>query len=245
MAIGVFISPGRTALTRMPWRALPMARCCVSEFTPALEIWYAAVAVEQIEAIDEMFTIDPPPRSRITGMTALQVRHMPVRFTSKMRCHASSSTLRGRAGRRCRCRRCCAGCRGRRSARAAAVGIVAHDASSVMSAAWPTASPPSSRIIATVSSADSRSRSTTRTRAPSRAKRIDVARPLPMVSPGVCPPPTTTATRPASRSPMRSLSHGSTGPAPACSGRTGVTRAWPRSRPAPGREPALASRRDR
>src|SRR5262249_1705380 len=80
--------------------------------------------------------------------------------------------------------------------------MVAHDASSVMSAAWPAASPPSSRIIATVSSADARSRSTTRTRAPSRAKRIDVARPFPIVAPGGCPPPTPTATRPASRSPI-------------------------------------------
>src|SRR4051812_22129055 len=87
--------------------------------------------------------------------------------------------------------------------------MVAHDASSVMSAAYPVASPPSSRIMATVSSADARSRSTMRTRAPSRANRIDVARPFPMVAPGVCPPPTTTATRPASRSPMCSLSHGS------------------------------------
>ena len=92
IAIGVFISPGRTALTRMPWRATPIARCWVSVFTPALEIWYAAVLVEQIEAIDEMLTIAPRPASRITGITALHVRHIADRLTSKIRCHASSST---------------------------------------------------------------------------------------------------------------------------------------------------------
>src|SRR5262249_30816616 len=37
-------------------------------------------------------------------------------------------------------------------------------------------------------------RSTSRTFAPSRAKRMAAARPLPMVSPGVCPAPTTIPT---------------------------------------------------
>ena len=41
-----------------------------------------------------------------------------------------------------------------------------------------------------------------RTRAPSRASRIAVARPLPMVSPGVCPPPMTSATLPSTRPAM-------------------------------------------
>src|SRR6202050_1638075 len=54
--------------------------------------------------------------------------------------------------------------------------------------------PPSLAIIAAVSSADLRSRSTSRTLAPSRASRIAAARPLPMVSPGVCPAPTTIPT---------------------------------------------------
>ena len=44
--------------------------------------------------------------------------------------------------------------------------------------------------------------STATTRAPSRAKRIAVARPLPTVSPGVCPAPMTTAIFPSSRLPM-------------------------------------------
>src|SRR5262249_10028272 len=54
-----------------------------------------------------------------------------------------------------------------------------------------------------VSSAASSRRSTTTTVAPSRANRIAVALPLPIVSPGVWPPPTTIATLPFSLSPMR------------------------------------------
>ena len=58
-AIGVFISPGRIAFTRMPYFALPQARPCVSAFTPAFDVLYAMSGVEQTEAIDETLTIDP------------------------------------------------------------------------------------------------------------------------------------------------------------------------------------------
>src|SRR6185312_2652338 len=50
-------------------------------------------------------------------------------------------------------------------------------------------------IMATVSSALARLWSTHSTLAPSRAKVRAVARPLPMPSPGLCPAPTTMATR--------------------------------------------------
>ena len=60
------------------------------------------------------------------------------------------------------------------------------------------ASPPSARIIAAVSSTDSIERSAATTRAPSRAKRMAAARPLPNPSPGLCPAPKTTATFPSS-----------------------------------------------
>jgi hypothetical protein len=52
---------------------------------------------------------------------------------------------------------------------------------------------------ATVSSAEARSRSTAITVAPSCAKRITVARPLPSPSPGDCPAPTTMAIFPLRR----------------------------------------------
>src|SRR5437773_948467 len=54
-------------------------------------------------------------------------------------------------------------------------------------------------IRSAVSWADSRRRSATITWAPSRASKSAVARPLPIVSPGVCPPPTTMAILSATR----------------------------------------------
>src|SRR5947209_2168824 len=75
--------------------------------------------------------------------------------------------------------------------------------SSEVASAWQAvASLPSCLMRLTVSSADSRDRSATRTRAPSRASRMAVARPLPIVSPAIWPPPTTMATLPSTR-PLR------------------------------------------
>ena len=66
-----------------------------------------------------------------------------------------------------------------------AVAIAAMSSSLVTSARTATASPPSSRICLTVSSAAARSRSAASTLAPSRASSTAVARPLPVVCPGV------------------------------------------------------------
>ncbi len=71
--------------------------------------------------------------------------------------------------------------------------------SSVTSACQARASPPSRRMRPAVSSAETGSRSTASTRAPSRANRSAVARPLPMAVPGVCPAPMTIAVLPSSR----------------------------------------------
>src|SRR5262245_4237079 len=81
----------------------------------------------------------------------------------------------------------------------AAVTSRAAAASLVMSVSNAHASPPSSLIIFTVVSAEPRSRSATHTRAPSRASTTAVARPLPIVCPGVWPPPTTIAALPSTR----------------------------------------------
>src|SRR6202040_337142 len=89
--------------------------------------------------------------------------------------------------------------------RAAAIAA-ASVASLVTSAANATHSPPLSRAMAAVSSADARSRSTASTFAPSWANRMVVARPLPMPVPGPWPAPTTTAIFPASRMVSSSLS---------------------------------------
>src|SRR5215468_1149697 len=66
--------------------------------------------------------------------------------------------------------------------------------SRVTSASNATLAPPSLLASAAVSSADASRLSTASTFAPSCAKRITVARPFPMPSPGDCPAPTTIAT---------------------------------------------------
>src|SRR5215470_7210352 len=66
--------------------------------------------------------------------------------------------------------------------------------SRVTSASNAATSPPALPAIAAVSSADASRLSTASTFAPSSAKRITVARPLPMPSPGDCPAPMTIAT---------------------------------------------------
>src|SRR6201985_1400920 len=73
--------------------------------------------------------------------------------------------------------------------------IALMSASLVTSALQAAAVPCFSAIRSTVSCAESRSRSTHSTLAPSRAKVSAVARPLPMPSPGLWPAPTTMATR--------------------------------------------------
>src|SRR3984885_2681595 len=65
----------------------------------------------------------------------------------------------------------------------------------VTSASKAIALPPLDSIRSAVSCADARLRSTHSTKAPSRAKVMAVARPLPMPSPGLWPAPTTMAMR--------------------------------------------------
>src|SRR6185437_4795729 len=65
----------------------------------------------------------------------------------------------------------------------------------VTSASKAAAVPPPAAIISTVSDAEGKLRSTHSTRAPSRAKVMAVARPLPIPSPGLWPAPTTMAMR--------------------------------------------------
>src|SRR6185369_7072752 len=80
----------------------------------------------------------------------------------------------------------------------AALTMAAHSPARVTSAAWATASPLSARIAATVSSARSFIWSTQNTFAPSRAKRMAVALPLPRPAPRE-PAPVMIATLPVRR----------------------------------------------
>ena len=133
--------------------------------------------------------IAPPFCSRITGSTCLHGKTTLLRFTDEDRSQASSLTLRG-AG----------------VAAADADVVVQHvDAAVAAHAVGDSAAQSASRVASAQHgarlavlvvdlrrrsrSADSRRRSTATTRAPSRANSIAVARPLPMVSPGVCPRP--------------------------------------------------------
>src|SRR5579862_9497752 len=81
----------------------------------------------------------------------------------------------------------------------ASATIVAIAASLVTSASKAKQSPPSLRTIVAVSSARPSSRSTAMIFAPSRAKRWQVARPLPMPLPGLWPAPTMIAVFDSSR----------------------------------------------
>src|SRR5437764_4338547 len=146
-----------------------------------------------------MFTIEPP-LSRSTGSACLQASHVPVRLTATLRTKASTvSSVAGASpsARLAPTLLCRMSSRPRRSWATATSRRTAS--SSVTSASTAHARPPSFAIRSTVSWAESRRRSATTTRAPSRASTSAVARPLPNVPPGVCPPPTTIAVLPSTR----------------------------------------------
>src|SRR5438876_4451157 len=144
----------------------------------------------------------PPPRFSIAGTAARVARNIDLRSTAITRSHSSS----------------CVSTRSLRDSMPtllwrmssppqrslASATIPSQSAARVTSAAKAVASPPSSRMIPTVSSARSLSWSTHRTRAPSRAKRMAAALPLPRPGPRD-PAPVTIAILPVSRSLMASL----------------------------------------
>jgi hypothetical protein len=85
------MKPGMMPLTRMPWCAFVIASWWTSALTPALDTLYAVMwPAAAIAAIDETQMIEPLCCSRMIGMTCLQTSHIALRFTSRMRSHASS-----------------------------------------------------------------------------------------------------------------------------------------------------------
>src|SRR5881409_2475670 len=143
----------------------------------------------------------PPPRFSIAGTAARVARNIDLRSTAITRSHSSS----------------CVSTRSLRDSMPtllwrmssppqrwlASATIPSQSAARVTSAAKAVASPPSPRMIPTVSSARSLNWSTHRTRAPSRAKRMAAALPLPRPGPRD-PAPVTIAILPVSRSLMAS-----------------------------------------
>src|SRR5216117_2831560 len=144
----------------------------------------------------------PPPRFSIAGTAARVARNIDLRSTAITRSHSSS----------------CVSTRSLRDSMPtllwrmssppqrslASATIPSQSAARVTSAAKAVASPPSLRMIPTVSSARSLSWSTHRTRAPSRAKRMAAALPLPRPGPRD-PAPVTIAILPVSRSLIASV----------------------------------------
>lgn len=147
-----------------------------------------------------MLTIAPPPAAAIAGIVCLQHQTTALSATSMIESQASlSSSVTRRSARP-----------GPMSSVGAAlltsVVTVPYRSSAAptmatTSSSWArsvrtnTASPPAARISSSTAAPSSSLRPVTTTRAPSRAKRTAVARPIPRVD------PVTIATFPASRSP--------------------------------------------
>ena len=162
--------------------------------------------------------ITPLPWARMTGRACLQARTTPRKLTAMIRSKASVEisvtgasppvtlipTLLWRISSRPRCS-------------LQWLTAASRLASSTTSAATASPCPPSRCISSTVSCAESMSRSTASTWAPSRANSNAVARPLPMVGPGVWPAPTTIAILLFSRISLWSLDSGYQGDNGFCS----------------------------
>src|SRR6266545_3116968 len=203
--IGVQTGPGAIALTRIPFGASCTATDRTKPITPAFAVAYAVRPTPRIPATDDTQMTEPPPRRSIAGTAVRVARNIDLRSTAITRSHSSS-------------------CVSRRSARdsmptllwrmstppqrrSASATIVRQSSAWVTSAAKAEASPPSPTMVFAVSSARSRAWSTHSTRAPSRAKRMAAALPLPTPGPRE-PAPVTSATLPFSRSPMARLRRG-------------------------------------
>ncbi len=144
-----------------------------------------------------MLTIEPAPRSAMTGTAYLEARNAVRRLMSSARSQASSvvSTTVPSAARPMLLTRMSTP----PNASTAARTMASHCAATVTSAAKTSAVPPSFAMMSRVSSARSGCRSTSSTRAPSRASSTALAFPVPMPGPGVDPAPVTMAIFPSTR----------------------------------------------
>src|ERR1700732_2833334 len=88
---GVWTSPGATAFTRIPW----VANCSAADFvrpdTPCLLATLLTVpAAPTRPTAEPLFTIAPPPRFSISGISYFMQSHTPVRLVAMTRCQSSS-----------------------------------------------------------------------------------------------------------------------------------------------------------
>ena len=83
--------PGCTELARI----LSFACCTAVDFvisrTAAFEALYAmwTCSLPMMPAIDDRFTMDPPPPAIIAGIACLMPKNTPVALIAMMRCHAA------------------------------------------------------------------------------------------------------------------------------------------------------------
>ena len=164
--------------------AYETAMFLVNESTPALLAEYAWRSLAQKQARERTLMIDPFRFSTMIGTAYLQHRYVPVRLTAMVVFQiSSSSSPTGRSP-----------FTSETAAQLKSTSRVEnrsmHDRT--IACTWPAletsvftkkASPPSSRIAATVSSPGSSLMSEATTEAPSRANRIALARPIPDPAP--------------------------------------------------------------
>src|SRR5688572_6031076 len=148
-----------------------------------------------------MLTIAPPPCRSIAGMTCFMARKQLLRLTAKTRSQTSSESSTTPPTSTMPTLLSSTSMRPKRSRQAATARSTSADRDA--SACQASASPPSPRMISTVSRAAPSFTSTQKTRAPSRAKSTAVALPLPQPGPTE-PAPITSAVLPASRPAMPS-----------------------------------------
>src|SRR5579859_5959376 len=85
-SIGVSTEPGKIALTRMPSAAWSFDMPFTSASVAALLAAYSATEVWQTRACTEdVQTMAPPPRRRISGMAYLHIQTWPRKLTARLR----------------------------------------------------------------------------------------------------------------------------------------------------------------
>src|SRR3954451_17216358 len=179
---GVMIAPGQTAFTRIPSLAYSTAAFFVRPPMPCLLAVYALSSrTARSPAFEDVLTIAPPPSSSMRRIWCFIPRNVPRRFTAMTRSKSSSSVS---------CRSLCTPMPALLWAKSSrpwrwttASTTFAQSSPRVTSQATKSASPPASRIVRTVSSPPARSTSATITAAPSCAKRMAQARPMPLAAP--------------------------------------------------------------
>jgi len=181
-SMGVSVIPGQMQFTRI--RSLPRssARDLVSNAIAPFEAEYAGVPTWPARlAIDPVLRIAPPPPPRMCGTACLTARNDPFTLTAITRSHSASVICSIGFTRRTPALLKRMSIRPQRVAVSSTIRRTS--ASLETSTSMGNASNPSEQMHRAVSSAPILDRSATPTFAPSRAKAIALARPIPLAAP--------------------------------------------------------------